>query len=82
MMPASLSPAQVVEYRRDGFLFPIDCLTQEEVLHYRGRLEAFEREQGDTFGNSPISFGRSRIYCSVGWTNWCAIPKFWTRSKV
>ena len=34
-MSASLSPAQVAQYRRDGFLFPIDCLTPDEVRHYR-----------------------------------------------
>ena len=52
-MPASLSPQQVEKYQRDGFVFPVDCLTGEEVAYYRGRLEAFEREQGDTFGNLP-----------------------------
>ena len=46
-MPASLSPQQVEKYQRDGFVFPVDCLTGEEVAYYRGRLEAFEREQGD-----------------------------------
>ena len=52
-MPASLSPAQVAQYRHDGFLFPVDCLTPDEVGHYRAHLEEFEREQGDTFGKLP-----------------------------
>ena len=46
-MPASLSAAQIAQYQRDGFLFPVDCLTPQEVRHFRGRLEDFEREQGD-----------------------------------
>ncbi len=65
-MSASLSPAQVTQYRRDGFLFPVDCLTPDEVRHYRCRLEAFEREQGDTFGKLPdLVQVRNRICCST-----------------
>jgi hypothetical protein len=30
-MPASLSAAQVAQYQRDGFFFPVDCLTPDEV---------------------------------------------------
>ena len=49
-MPACPSAEQIARYQRDGCLFPIDCLTPDEVRHYRGCLEAFEREQGDAFG--------------------------------
>ena len=52
-MPARLSEAEIAQYRRDGFLFPIECLTPDEVSHFRGALEEFEREQGDTFGKLP-----------------------------
>jgi len=65
-MPASLSPTQVDQYRCDGFLFPVDCLTPEEVRHYRGRLEAFEREQGDTFGKLP-NLVRSKSHLLFTW---------------
>jgi len=65
-MPASLSPAQVAQYQRDGFHFPIDCLTQEEVRHYRGRLEDFEHEQGDTFGKLP-NLVRSKSHLLFSW---------------
>jgi len=65
-MPASLSPAQVAQYRSDGYLFPIDCLTAEEVGHYRGRLEAFERQQGDTFGKLP-DLVRSKSHLLFSW---------------
>ena len=49
-MPACPSAEQIARYQRDGCLFPIDRLTPDEVGHYRGCLEAFEREHGDAFG--------------------------------
>ena len=58
-MTATLSPEQCAQYQRDGYLFPIDCLTPDEVRHYRTQLEAFEREQGDTFGRLPGLVGNS-----------------------
>ena len=62
-MPACRSAEQNAQYQRDGWLFPIDCLTPDEVGHYRGCLEAFERDQGDAFcrdeyGNFDLEPGR------------------------
>jgi hypothetical protein len=37
------------------------CLTAGEVRHFRGRLEAYELEQGDTFG----------IWANSCATRWC-----------
>jgi non-haem Fe2+, alpha-ketoglutarate-dependent halogenase len=65
-MPASLSAEQVAQYRHDGFLFPLDCLTANEVRYFRGRLEAFEREQGDTFGKLP-NLVRSKSHLLFTW---------------
>lgn len=65
-MPASLSARQIAQYQHDGFLFPIDCLTPEEVRHYRGCLENFEREQGDTFGRLP-NLVRSKSHLLFTW---------------
>ena len=65
-MLASLSAMQVAQYRRDGFFYPVDCLTAEEVRHFRGRLEAFEREQGDTFGKLP-NLVRSKSHMLFTW---------------
>lgn len=65
-MSASLSAEQVAQYRRDGFLFPVDCLTADEVRYFRGRLEAFEREQGDTFGKLP-DLVRSKSHLLFTW---------------
>lgn len=65
-MAASLSPPQVARYRCDGFLFPIACLTPEEVGYFRGRLETFEQEQGDTFGKLP-DLVRSKSHLLFSW---------------
>jgi hypothetical protein len=45
-MSSKLSPAQVAQYHRDGFLFPISGITEPEAASYRGALEAYERAQG------------------------------------
>lgn len=65
-MAGSLSEGQVARYRRDGFLFPVDALTAEEVAHYRGRLETFEHEQGGTFGKLP-DLVRSKSHLLFTW---------------
>ncbi|HUN40268.1 MAG TPA: phytanoyl-CoA dioxygenase family protein [Acetobacteraceae bacterium] len=65
-MPASLSPGQIARYHRDGFLFPIDCLTPDEVCYFRSQLEKFERQQGDTFGKLP-DLVRSKSHLLFSW---------------
>lgn len=65
-MPASLSPKQIEQYQRDGYLFPVDCLTADEVRYYRGCLEDFERGQGDTFGRLP-NLVRSKSHLLFTW---------------
>ena len=49
-MPACPSAEQVARYQRYGYLFPIDCLTPDEVRYNSGCLDPFEREQWDAFG--------------------------------
>lgn len=65
-MTGGLSAEQVAQYQRDGFLFPVDCLTADEVQYFRGRLEAFERQQGDTFGRLP-DLVRSKSHLLFTW---------------
>lgn len=45
-----LSDAQIAQYGRDGFVFPIDAFSREEALGFRERLESFERAEGRKFG--------------------------------
>ena len=33
-MPASLSQTQIAQYHHDGYLFPVECLTHEEVATF------------------------------------------------
>ena len=42
----SLSPTQVVRYRADNFLAPLDALTPAEARRYRDCFEAYEAQQG------------------------------------
>ena len=65
-MPTGLSPAQVEQYHRDGFIFPVDCLTPGDVRHYRTCLEDFEREQGGTLGRLP-HLVRSKSHLLFTW---------------
>jgi hypothetical protein len=65
-MAGSLSPEQVAHYHREGFVFPIDCLAPGEVSYFRGRLEEFERAQGDTFGKLP-GLVRSKSHLLFAW---------------
>jgi non-haem Fe2+, alpha-ketoglutarate-dependent halogenase len=41
-----LSSQAVDRYRRDGYYFPVDLLTEAEAHEYRGRLEAHEMRSG------------------------------------
>src|ERR1043166_7305891 len=41
-----LTPTQVPNYHRDGFLFPVPAVGPDAARHYRERLEAHEREAG------------------------------------
>lgn len=65
-MYTSLSPDQIEQYHREGYVYPLDCLTPDEVRYYRSRLEDFEREQGDTFGKLP-DLVRSKSHLLFAW---------------
>lgn len=45
-MPKRLSAQQVERYHRDGYLFPLQALSADEVAHYRGALESHEARMG------------------------------------
>lgn len=45
-MPKLLTQAQIDSFKADGFVAPIDVLSEEEVRYFRSQLEAFEAEHG------------------------------------
>jgi hypothetical protein len=45
-MPRKLTEAQVAQYQRDGFYFPVPVFSPEEVRELRTQLETFEARQG------------------------------------
>lgn len=46
-MPKVLTQQQIDRFHEQGFLSPVRVLNDEEVAHYRGCLEAFERKYPD-----------------------------------
>jgi ectoine hydroxylase-related dioxygenase (phytanoyl-CoA dioxygenase family) len=64
-MPRHLTPDQVDAYERDGFVFPIDVLTPDEVRSLRSELQDWERARG-----APIDFPeKSKSYLLFGWAD-------------
>lgn len=45
-MPKKLTPQQVAAYERDGYVCPVEAFSTEQARTWRGKLEAFERAQG------------------------------------
>ncbi len=43
-MPKILTPAQIDQFWNDGYVLPFDCLTTEQALDARAKLEAYESE--------------------------------------
>ena len=45
-MPKHLSPAQVTQFREEGYVFPFRAVSEDEAADYRSRIEAYERQVG------------------------------------
>jgi non-heme Fe2+,alpha-ketoglutarate-dependent halogenase len=45
-MGKKLTPAQIAQYERDGFVCPVDAFSTERTRAWRERLESFERAEG------------------------------------
>jgi hypothetical protein len=49
-MPKMLTPAQIEQYREEGFVSPIRVMSEAAAGEYRRRLEAFEASSGGPLG--------------------------------
>ena len=49
-MPKMLTPAQIEQYREEGFVSPIRVMSEAAAAEYRARLEAFETSTGGPLG--------------------------------
>lgn len=49
-MRGRLSENEVAQYRRDGFLFPVEAFSRDEARRYLDQLETFEQAGGQEFG--------------------------------
>jgi non-haem Fe2+, alpha-ketoglutarate-dependent halogenase len=45
-----LTPGQVAQYERDGYVCPVDAFSAEQARAWRDELEAFERAEGHKMG--------------------------------
>jgi len=45
-MAKVLSPAQIEQFQRDGFVFPVRVMSEDAAAECRGHLETFERASG------------------------------------
>lgn len=64
-MPRALSEQQVEHYRLEGWLSPVDVLTETEAANARTELETFEAEHGPFSGRAE----RSRAYLPFTWVD-------------
>ena len=51
-MPKQLSDNAILQYRDDGFFFPVNVMSTEETRTARSQLEAFENGQGHPIGGA------------------------------
>ncbi|MBM3478487.1 MAG: phytanoyl-CoA dioxygenase family protein [Alphaproteobacteria bacterium] len=64
-MPKRLSQAQLDSYRNEGFAFPVDVLSPEEVRRARAGLEAWEAQSG-----RPLAYPeKSAAYLLFDWAD-------------
>jgi hypothetical protein len=64
-MPKRLTPAQIDQYHRDGYAFPVPVLTPHEVAALRADLESWEARQGH-----PLDFPeKSKSYLLYRWAD-------------
>ena len=64
-MPLALSRDQIEQYQSDGWLSPVDVLTDAEAAQARAELESFEAEHGLLGTRSE----RSRAYLPFAWVD-------------
>jgi hypothetical protein len=64
-MALQLTDDQVDEYQGEGWLSPLDVLSEAEVAHARSKLEEFEAQHGPLSGRAE----RSRAYLPFTWVD-------------
>src|SRR5258708_35210819 len=64
-MPKLLSEDAIAKYKRDGYYFPIDVLSESETLDMRRRLEGYERGNGGPIQGDK----RHKAHLYLTWLN-------------
>ncbi|TMJ70332.1 MAG: hypothetical protein E6G91_14610 [Alphaproteobacteria bacterium] len=57
-MGKKLTAAQIDQYHRDGYVYPIDAFGAEQAQGYRAAMEKFEAAQGTELGSTRSSIIR------------------------
>ena len=60
-MTRHLTAEQLADYRRNGYVFPLPCLTAHEAAGVRNDIEAFERTTGLVAGNVIRNKGHLKL---------------------
>ncbi|MEE8332561.1 MAG: phytanoyl-CoA dioxygenase family protein [Alphaproteobacteria bacterium] len=58
-MPLNLTPEQIEQYQRDGYVSPVRVMPEEDAIALRHEIEAFEAAQG-----APIG-GKQKTKCAL-----------------
>ena len=58
-MKTELSPLQIEQYHREGFLFPMDAFSEAEVVRFRGSFESLIEQSREY---SPKRFDRLHLF--------------------
>lgn len=54
-MPRRLTPEQIAQYDRDGFVHPVRVMAEDEAVALRREIEAFEAAQGRSLHGTQIT---------------------------
>ncbi len=64
-MGKMLTPAQIADFERDGYLFPLRAFSAAEARGYRDALEAYEAETGDAIHSNM----RHKVHLLFRWAD-------------
>ncbi|MEJ0071868.1 MAG: hypothetical protein WDO24_27620 [Pseudomonadota bacterium] len=78
-MGKKLTDAQIAQYERNGFLFPVEGFSPDQARRYRDAMETFERAQGTELTKGH-NFKRHLLF--TGSTRSSTTRRFSTRSRI
>ena len=68
-MGKALSPEAIQQYQRDGYLFPIRVMSEDEAAFYRTKIESFETPEGARARIDTRYLKTSKMHLLFTWAN-------------